>query len=91
MKNKGITLQKMTNDSPSEVNNENVEVVEINDDPEVSSEETSEEVGEDNSHEMVPVDNDQEQETEKFTEVRNEIEKLDTLELLDNLVNFLQT
>ena len=93
MKNKGITLQKMTNDSPSEVNNEDVEVVEINDDPEVASEEASEEVGEANSHEMVPVDNDQdqEQETEKFTEVRNEIEKLDTLELLDNLVNFLQT
>ena len=83
----------MTNDSPSEVNNEDVEVVEINDDPEVASEEASEEVGEANSHEMVPVDNDQdqEQETEKFTEVRNEIEKLDTLELLDNLVNFLQT
>ena len=91
MKNKGITLQKMTNDSPPEVNNEDVEVVEINDDPEVASEEASEEFGEANSHEMVPVDNDQEQETEEFTEVRNEIEKLDTLELLDNLVNFLQT
>ena len=85
VKNKGISLQKLTNEGPITQKTEDVELVEIVDDTEdVSPGATMEEsAGGDQA--------DTENDSENDQAVRTEIEKLDTLELLDNLVNFLQT
>jgi len=84
LKNKGITLQNLSTYPPSTGKNENIELVELCDDTEEVDHGSLEmDTGEG--------DNDNQPETENLTAVRNEIEKLDTLELLDNLVNFLQT
>ena len=85
VKNKGISLQKLTNEGPITQKTEDVELVEIVDDTEdVSPGAAMEEsAGGDQA--------DTENDSENDQAVRTEIEKLDTLELLDNLVNFLQT
>ena len=82
MRNKGVTLQNVTYYPSKEEKNKDVELVEICEDNEEASQEATE---------MEAEDTESQEETEKVTAVRNEIEKLDTLELLDNLVNFLQT
>ena len=82
LRNKGVTHQNMTYYPSKEEKNNDVELVEICEDNEEASQEGTE---------MEAGDSESQQETEKVNAVRNEIEKLDTLELLDNLVNFLQT
>ena len=83
VKNKGISLQKVTNEAPITEKNEDIELVEIVDDTDEVSEELSPDA---------PLEESEDQaETETDKAVRSEIEKLDTTELLDNLVNFLQT
>ena len=84
MKNKGISLQKLTNEAPITEKNEDIELVEIDD-----AEDVSEDVSPDAAMEESASDDQPDTETDQA--VRTEIEKLDTLELLDNLVNFLQT
>ena len=74
---------------------EDVELVEIEDDTDAAASPGDEEAGvgaiEDAREGMETDPGEDQPETENVTAVRNEIEKLDTLELLDNLVNFLQT
>ena len=84
VKNKGISLQKLTNEAPITEKNEDIELVEIDD-----AEDVSEDVSPDAAMEESASDDQPDTETDQA--VRTEIEKLDTLELLDNLVNFLQT
>ena len=82
VKNKGISLQKLTNDTQITEKNEDIELVELVDDTEeVRPEAAMEESAGDDQPDTEDTD----------LAVRSEIEKLDTSELLDNLVNFLQT
>ena len=81
VKNKGISIQKLTNDGQITEKNEDVELVELLDDTEEVSPDAA----------MEESASDDQPETEDDLAVRTEIEKLDTSELLDNLVNFLQT
>ena len=94
VRSKTVTLQKVESQQPPAEKLEDVELVEIEDDTDAASP-GDEEAGvgaiEDAREGMETDPGEDQPETENVTAVRNEIEKLDTLELLDNLVNFLQT